>query len=141
MKRRTVIQLAAAAACSLLMLGAVFAQDYPNRPIRLIVPWPAGGMRGFGLAHARAAPGRPAGAAGGGRESARRQRPDRRRPRGEMAPDGYTLFVASAEPLAVDPHVYRSLPYDPARDFVGITPFVINPSSLVSRFPISRRTR
>lgn len=133
MKRRTIIQLAATAACSALLMGAAFAQDYPNRAIRLVVPWPAGGITDSASRMlAQAISPRL------GQPVVVENRPGANGQIGadhvaKSAPDGYTLFVASAEPLAINPHVYRSLPYDPARDFVGIAPFVINPFSLVSR--------
>ena len=136
MNYRGFVQLVSAVvgACALLVGGGpAFGQDYPNRPIRLIVPWPAGGITdtssrllaqglSIRLGQTVVVENRPGANGQIGADHV-----------AKSAPDGYTLFVASAEPLAINPHVYKSLPYDPARDFVGVAPFVINPFSLVSR--------
>jgi len=37
------------------------------------------------------------------------------------APDGYTFFYATAAALVTDPHTYKSLPYDPMKDFTPIS--------------------
>jgi tripartite-type tricarboxylate transporter receptor subunit TctC len=95
--------------------------SYPNRPIRLIVPYPPGAstndILGRGLAQ-RLGPvlgqqvvvENRAGASGTlGSELAARS-----------SPDGYTLLVAVASPLAVGPAVYPKLGYNPVRDFAPI---------------------
>jgi tripartite-type tricarboxylate transporter receptor subunit TctC len=95
------------------------AQSYPSKPIRLIVPFASGG--GGDGALRPLAPGMSAalgqqvvidnrGGAGGiiGMEMAARS-----------APDGYTLAMASAGFTAM-PGLYKSLPFDPVRDFTGI---------------------
>ena len=97
------------------------ADAYPNRPIRLIVPYPPGAstndILGRGLAQ-RLGPAlgqqvvveNRAGASGTlGSEIAARS-----------APDGYTLLVAVASPLAVGPAVYPKLGFHPVRDFAPI---------------------
>ena len=104
--------------------GGAFAQSdssYPNRPIRLIVPYPPGAstndILGRGLAQ-RLGPvlgqqvlvENRAGASGTiGSELA-----------AKSAPDGYTLLVAVASPLAVGPAVYPKLGFNPVRDFAPI---------------------
>lgn len=125
--------------CSAVSFGTAWAQPYPSKPIRLVVPWPAGGITDSAsrmLAQALSprlgqpivVENRPGANGQIGADNV-----------AKSAPDGYSLFVASAEPLAINPHVYKSLPYDPAQDFVGIAPFAINPFSLVARpdFPAS----
>ena len=95
--------------------------SYPNRPIRLIVPYPPGAstndILGRGLAQ-RLGPvlgqqvvvENRAGASGTlGSEIA-----------AKAAPDGYTLLVAVASPLAVGPAVYPKLGFHPVRDFAPI---------------------
>lgn len=126
-----------AAALSLVLsvsvCGSALAQHYPERPIKIIVPWPAGGITDsagrimaqrlaerFGTAVVVE---NRAGAAGtiGAEAVARAQ------------PDGYTLLLASAETHAIAPNLRARLPYDPNKDFAAISPFAINPFALVSR--------
>ena len=114
--------------CCAAVLAAIgsmaFAQgdaSYPSRPIRLIVPYPPGAstndILGRGLAQ-RLGPvlgqqvvvENRAGASGTlGSEVA-----------AKSAPDGYTLLVAVASPLAVGPAVYPKLGFHPVRDFAPI---------------------
>ena len=111
-------------ACALAATAGVAwaqADSYPNRPVRLIVPYPPGAstndILGRGLAQ-RLGPvlgqqvvvENRAGASGTlGSEIA-----------AKAAPDGYTLLVAVASPLAVGPAVYPKLGYHPVRDFAPI---------------------
>jgi tripartite-type tricarboxylate transporter receptor subunit TctC len=109
------------------------AQGYPDKPIKLVVPWPAGGITDSAgrimaqrLSERMATPfvvENRAGAAGTiGAEAVAR------------APaDGYTLLLASAETHAIAPNLRVKLPYDPQKDFVAVAPFAINPFSIVSR--------
>src|SRR5947199_10151450 len=102
------------------------AQNYPNRPIRLISPFPAGGgndvlarIIGAKLADRLGASivieNRPgAGAVLGIQALAR------------SAPDGYTL-VLSGSTLAVAPTLYKAAPFDPNKDFA--------PIALVAHYP------
>ena len=120
--------------CALGVLsGSAWAQTYPERPIRLVIPWPAGGITDSAgrimaqrLAERLGSPvvvENKAGAAGTiGAESVARAQPD-----------GYTLLLASAETHAIAPNLRARLPYDPQKDFAAIAPFAINPFSLVSR--------
>jgi tripartite-type tricarboxylate transporter receptor subunit TctC len=141
MKRNLLSQLAAGliGVCGAIWLGSAAAQPYPAKPIRLVVPWPAGGITDSAsrmlaqslsprLGQPVVVENRPGANGQIGADNV-----------AKSAPDGYSLFVASAEPLAINPHVYKSLPYDPVQDFVAIAPFAINPFSLVSRpdFPAS----
>jgi tripartite-type tricarboxylate transporter receptor subunit TctC len=142
MKRHLTYQFAAAVfgICSVLAFDTASAQAYPSKPLRLVVPWPAGGITDSAsrmLAQALAprlgqpivVENRPGANGQIGADNV-----------AKSAPDGYSLFVASAEPLAINPHVYKSLPYEPVQDFVGITPFAINPSASF-RGPTSPRNR
>jgi tripartite-type tricarboxylate transporter receptor subunit TctC len=107
-----------AAAC--LFAASSFAQ-YPSKPIRIVVPFPAGSAtdtvaRILGQS-VSAAVGQPvvvdnkAGADGAiaGVEVAK------------SAPDGYTLFLATNSPMAVAPAMKKVPPYDPVADFTPIT--------------------
>jgi tripartite-type tricarboxylate transporter receptor subunit TctC len=113
--------------------GLTHAQSYPNRSIKLVVPWPAGGTTdaaGRILAQrlsdqmgVQVIVDNKAGAAGTiGAESVARS-----------VADGYTLLLASAETHAIAPNLRLKLSYDPLKDFVAITPFAINPFALVSK--------
>jgi tripartite-type tricarboxylate transporter receptor subunit TctC len=125
--KRILGALALAVACSTPAL----AQDYPNRPIRMIVPFPAGQAsdtisRLVGEELARAL-GQPVvvenrvGAGGNiGSEAGAR-----------AAPDGYTLTVATAA-LPISRHV-RRLNFDPARDFAPVTLMTVTPLVLITR--------
>ena len=118
---------------ALLVSHAAFAQDYPNKPVKVVVPWPAGGTTDA------------AGRIIAQRLSARMSNPfiveNRAGATGmigatavaQSPADGYTLLLASAETQAINPHTYRKLSYDPAKDFVVIAPFVINPFTVVVR--------
>ena len=94
---------------------------YPNKPIRIIVPFPPAGAvdilgRAIGaklseqLGQPVTIDNRPgAGGALGGEAAAR------------SAPDGYTLLMGSTTTLSINQYLYAKLPYDPARDFVPVT--------------------
>ncbi len=117
----------------LLWLGAawpVFAQSYPAKPVRMVIPYPPGGGTDIiarPLAQLMSATmGQPIiienrGGAGGniGMESV-----------AKAPPDGYTLIFAITAQLAVNPSLYPKLPYDMVRDFapialVGIAPYLL----------------
>ncbi len=107
------------------------AQTWPDRPIRVIVPFAAGGVPDV-LAriiseNLRGSVGQPivvenrAGAGGNvGTEAAAR------------APaDGYTFVLSAAGPLAINPSLYKSLPFDPTSDFEPISLLAMVPNVLV----------
>ncbi len=110
----------------------VHAQAYPNKPIRLIVPFPPGGGNdviarvisqklGERLGQ-QVVVDNKAGANGIVGLQALMQSP----------PDGYTIAVGAAGPLAVNPSLYDKLPYDPVKDFSPITNMVNYPLLLVT---------
>lgn len=108
-----------------------FAQDYPNRAVRLIVTFPAGG--GADIVARVLAPHFS--------EQVGRQLVIENRPGGsgiigmELAakapPDGYTLVVGITGTLAINPSMFAKLPYDPIRDFVPISMVAVGPNTLV----------
>jgi tripartite-type tricarboxylate transporter receptor subunit TctC len=115
-----------------LSLPAGAADEFPQRPITLVVPWPAGGntdavsralalQLGNQLGKAVVVENR-AGANGqiGAASVAR------------AVPDGYTLLVASAETHSITSAAKR-MPYDPQKDFQPIGSFAINPFMVVAR--------
>ena len=108
-----------------LGMAAAMAQPYPSRPVRIIVPVPAGGgvdsIARIAAEHIRGAFGQPfvvdnrPGAGGSiGAEIA-----------AKAAPDGYTLMVSSSS--FVTNAAIRSVRYDPVRDFQPITQLTTNP--------------
>jgi len=120
------------AAAALLLCGVVVAQSYPNRPIRVIVPYPAGQasdtiMRLVGerlakaLGQAVVVENKPGAGGNIGSDAG-----------AKAAPDGYTLTVATAA-LPISKNVYRKLPFDPVSDFAPITLMTITPLVLVTR--------
>ena len=123
---------------SLLLLAAtlVFAQadiargqnDYPNRPIQLVVTVPPGGAADFvgRLIGAKLADalGQPVvisnrGGAGGTTAAAAVAKSD---------PDGYTLLLNTIATHGIGPHIYANLPYDPVKDF--------SPVVLIAKLPL-----
>lgn len=112
----------------LLALGApAAAQDWPTRPVRLILPFAAGGaadvvIRIVGSAvaersgHNLVVDNRTGGSGNIGTEAAAR-----------AAPDGYTFLVGTPGTLAINPHMFQRLPYNVTDDFV--------PVSHVANFP------
>jgi len=116
--RRTLLSIFAAAPFVTLPRAAFAA--YPDKPIRLIVPFAAGGNADL-VARVCSEPmqqilGQPivvdyrtgAGGSLGADQAA------------HSAPDGYTLFTGSNGPLTVNPFVQAKLNYDPIKDFVAI---------------------
>jgi tripartite-type tricarboxylate transporter receptor subunit TctC len=127
---RCVIALVAASLMS-AAAGPAFAQDYPARPVRIIVPLPPGGL-GDQLSRFLAqklAPvtkqpaiveNRPGGGGIIGAEVA-----------AKSAPDGYTLFTGLHNTHAILPHLYAKLPYDPVKDFSPVAMMGTAPNVLV----------
>ena len=129
---RAPLRLACCAAALLVGINLPgHAADYPERPIRLIVPNPPGGPSDL-MVRSLAAPlekilGQPliidnqAGAAGtiGATTVAR------------AAPDGYTLFLGNNGPISISP-LLQKLPYDPATAFEPVTLLANTPMLLYS---------
>jgi len=110
-------------------LAPTQASTFPDRPLRIVVPFAAGGnvdivtrIVAGGLAEAlgqSVVVENKAGANGViGAESVAR-----------AAPDGYTLFIATAETMALNPFLMKTVPYDPLKDFAAI--------GLVDDFPFT----
>jgi tripartite-type tricarboxylate transporter receptor subunit TctC len=118
-------------AATLLAATAVHAQDanYPSRPVRIIVPFAAGGPpdvisrlvalklseRWHQQVYVENLPG-----AGGNTGTATAAR---------AAPDGYTLYMMSTG-FMVNPSLYAKVPYDPIRDFAPVTLAAASPNIL-----------
>ena len=111
--------------------GPAAADDYPSRPVILIVPFPPGGgndaMARLMAEKLGAALGQPfvvenrngAGGSIGTRDAAK------------AAADGYTLLLAFSGTLAINPSLYRNVGYDPQTDFAAIGLIASTPSVLV----------
>jgi len=109
----------------------VLAQSYPSKPVTIVVPFPAGGssdMVGRALAQKMTETlGQPVvvdnkpGATGAIGATAVKN----------AAPDGYTLLVSSLAVFVVNPHLQKTLQYDPLKDFDLITVAVQAPNVLV----------
>ena len=107
------------------------AQSYPTKPVRLVIPYPPGGgtdtiMRSF-VQYLSVRLGQQViidnrGGAGGsiGMGAAAR-----------ATPDGHTIVAGLTAQLAVNPAIYKKLPYDPIKDFAPITLFADGPYLLV----------
>ena len=111
--------------------GSAAAQTYPSRPIRIVVPFVAGGavdalarLMGAKLSETLGQPviveNRP-GAAGNVAADAVAKSP----------PDGYTI-LQNTNGQAISPSIYRSLPFDVVRDFVPVTQLVASQLVLVA---------
>jgi tripartite-type tricarboxylate transporter receptor subunit TctC len=113
-------RLALAGALAVLA-GPVFSQQYPAKPVRVVIPWPPGGSNDIvgrivaqklgesnGQQFVVDNRGGAAGTIGSDVVA-------------KSPPDGYTIMVHSATHVA-NPHLYGKLPYDTLKDFVGIAP-------------------
>jgi len=121
------------AAGVLITFGAApsSAQDYPSKPIRLVVPYPPGSgtdivgrllaqRLGESLGQQVYVDNRPgAGATVGTAFVAK------------GTPDGYTILMADLGPLAIGPSFYRQLPYDPIKELAPISQVAVLPFVLV----------
>jgi len=122
--------LALSIAMPFLTFGAVFAQGYPNKPIRLIVPWSAGGSTDIfariigqklteSLGQQVVVDNRPGASGIIGFEAA-----------AKAAPDGYTI-VMGASGFTTNTSMYSKLPYDAVKDFAPVSLMALAANLLV----------
>jgi tripartite-type tricarboxylate transporter receptor subunit TctC len=108
------------------------AQDWPTRPVRIIVPLAPGGggdvfarLLGEELNRRLGQPfvveNRPGGALNIGMRAC-----------AESTADGYTLCLTSSEPLVANQFLYKNIPFNPETDFEPITQLFFNPIALVT---------
>ncbi|HEY1289463.1 MAG TPA: tripartite tricarboxylate transporter substrate binding protein [Burkholderiales bacterium] len=124
------MRLVATFAAWLLAFGA-FAQAYPNRPVRVVVPWPPGQATDIAarvvaqklqesLSQPFVIENKPgAGGAIGSDIVAK------------STADGYTLLAASSGPLSIMPNLQK-IPYDPLKDFAPVSMVAVTPFALVT---------
>ncbi len=119
-------------ACCAGLPFAANAQPYPAKPVKVVVPYPAGSTPDIvarTLANKlQSALGQPfvvenrTGAGGNiGADAV-----------AKSAPDGYTLLVAINGPVAVNKYLYKDLPFDPDRDLLPISLLASSPQMLVA---------
>ena len=136
-RRRATLLLALAAP---VLAAPAFADDYPSRSIRLIVPYaPGGGADSVARIVAKRVSesiGQPIvienrGGAGSivGTDMV-----------AKAAPDGYTLLLGQSGPISINPAVYKTLPYDPVKDFAPITMTTAYPYMLVVNSELPAKT-
>jgi len=129
--RAAAARLIAGASCLLLGPAAVYAQDYPSKPVRLVLPFPAGGgsdlIARVVAQKLTAALGQQvlvdnrAGASGNIAAEIVVKSP----------PDGYTLLFGNSS-LSIVPALFQKLPFDPVRDLVAVSMASSYPFTLVS---------
>jgi len=127
-------RLLAAAVAAIAFAGtAVQAQDnYPSRPVRMIIPFAAGGPTDI--------VGRIMGAKMGELLGQTFVVEDRAGAGGNIgaddvakaAPDGYTILMATVSTNAINPGLYKEMPYDAIRDFVPIGRIGVTPTLLLA---------
>lgn len=135
--RRSLLSLGAGAALAATGLLPAQAQDYPARPVQVLVPFAGGNASDVitrmllnrmatSLGHAFVVDNRPGAGGNIGTAAA-----------AHAAPDGYTLLMSTSDPLAANKSLYKDLPYDPLKDLTPIGLFATLPNVVVinSRLP------
>lgn len=127
-------------AALLLAMAQGVAQDWPNRTVRIIIPLGAGGggdiftrlladefRKRFGQAFI------VENRTGGGLNIGARAC-------AESPPDGYTICVISSEPIVYNQFLYKSLPFNPEKDFEPITNLFVNTLAFVAHSSLKVKT-
>ena len=116
---------------SFLVAGAALAQAYPNRPVRIVVPWPPGQATDIAarvvaeklqqqLGQPFVADNRPGAGGSIGTDAV-----------AKASPDGYTLLAASSGPISIMPNLQK-IPYDPLKDLQPVSLIAMAPFALVT---------
>jgi tripartite-type tricarboxylate transporter receptor subunit TctC len=137
MRRR---QLLATALASAAGAARAVAQDYPSKPIRIVAPFGAGtatdtvarvlGAALGNLAHQAVVIDNKPGAEGQIGAQAAATAP----------PDGYTMFVTTQTTQSINPHVYRTLPYDPVKGFAPVSGLSLGAQIVMVRNDLPAKT-
>jgi tripartite-type tricarboxylate transporter receptor subunit TctC len=107
------------------------AQPYPSKPIRFVVPYPAGGpldtvarLLGQKVSESTHEPvivdNKPGAGGNIGADAV-----------AKAPPDGYTILMGAVATHAINPTLYASIPYDPIKDFIPVTQIASTPNVLV----------
>lgn len=139
-RRDIVTAFPALLAGSMFVGRRAFAEAYPSKPVRIVVPFSAGGITDIlaralaqklseGLGQQFIVENKPAGGGQVGVEYVARS-----------APDGDTLLVTADATFVMEPFTHSKLPYDPLKDFVPITGLGISPQALVVHPSVPVRT-
>ena len=127
----SLVGFAALAIASCIVPGMSVAQDYPNRPIKLIIPFAPGGTTDLvGRIYAQAlqerlgqpvlVDNRPGAGSQIGTDAG-----------AKAVPDGYTLLFGPADGLSIIPAMKKKVPYDPNKDFTPISMVATSPMVFV----------
>ena len=134
------LSLMFAAAVWLIPAASVLAQEWPTRPVKIIIPLgPGGGGDVFTrlmaeelqkrLGQPFIVENRPGGGLNIGTRAC-----------AEAAPDGYTFCVLSGEPVVYNQFTFKSLPFNPEKDFEPVVNLFINANALVVNSKLSVKT-
>lgn len=121
----------AGVALAFAVIGHAHADNWPSRPIQMIVPQAPGGTNDIvarlvaadlsqRLGQQVVVENRPGAGGNIGTQAAAR-----------ATPDGYTLLMTISSTQAINPSLYRSIPFDPVKDFEPISPVATVPNVLV----------
>src|SRR5882724_12962872 len=117
----------------LVVVNPAAAQDYPAKPVRVIVPYVAGGNADIwartlsqklteSLKQAFVVENKPGANGGIGTDFV-----------AKSAPDGYTILAVASGPIVVNPVLYSNVTYDPVKDFAPVAQCVVYQYVLVTR--------
>lgn len=123
---------AALAAACVALASSVFAQSYPTKPIRVIVPFPAGGGTDIiarevthklssTLGWTIVVENKPGSGGNIGIDAV-----------AKSAPDGYTLALGQTANLSINPSLYSKMPYDSIKDLAPVASVAVAPMVLVT---------
>lgn len=122
----------AAALAAALFSAAAFGQAFPNKPVRIVIPFPAGGLsdvliRGLGQELTKT----------WGQQVIAENRPGANtiiasEVVAKSPPDGYTIYMATDAALSSNQYLYNKLPYDPVKDFAAVLNLIGVPSVFVA---------
>src|SRR5262245_19216200 len=128
---------AVAAAVAFGAPTAALAQDYPTRPIRFLVVTAAGGLMdvaarvpaehvGKALGQSIVIENRPGGGGNLGAEAI-----------AKATPDGYTIGLIQLGNVAINPHIYADMTFDPLNDLVPVAPVTSSPILIVANAKVA----
>ena len=127
---RTLTRFLTVASLATAVCASAFAQSWPTKPVRFIVPYPPGGTSdilartigdklGTALGQTIVVENKPGANGNVGAEFV-----------AKAAPDGYTFLLADIGAIAISPSVYPTLPFDPVKDFAPVTMVAYSPHIL-----------